>query len=119
MGEFLLNFILNVINAQKRFDQIKSPADLEAQLLRGDTFKNVAGIDSASVDALYEMLAEYSPADSVLLKKPTVKKNLDPELRKLRQINERRNAPSRGSITSTCTQISRCRTKNTSSRKMT
>ena len=43
--------------------------------------------------ALYEMLAEYSPADSVLLKKPTVKKNLDPELRKLRQISERRNAP--------------------------
>ena len=44
----------------------------------------MAGIDSASVAALYEMLAEYSPADSVLLKKPTVKKNLDPELRKLR-----------------------------------
>ena len=84
LGEFLLNFILNVINAQKSFDQIKSPADLEARLLRGDTFKNVAGIDSASVAALYEMLAEYSPADSVLLKKPTVKKNLDPELRKLR-----------------------------------
>ena len=84
LGEFLLNFILNVINAQKSFDQIKSPADLEARLLRGDTFKNVAGIDSSSVAALYEMLAEYSPADSVLLKKPTVKKNLDPELRKLR-----------------------------------
>lgn len=25
LGEFLLNFILNVINAQKSFDQIKSP----------------------------------------------------------------------------------------------
>lgn len=84
IGEFLLNFILNVINAQKGFEKISSPADLESRLLRGDAFRDVAKIDSASVAALYEMLSSFSPADSVLLKKPTVKKNLDPELRKLR-----------------------------------
>lgn len=84
IGEFLLNFILNVIKAQKSFDKISSPADLESRLLRGDAFRDVAKIDSASVAALYEMLSSFSPADSVLLKKPTVKKDLDPELRKLR-----------------------------------
>lgn len=84
IGEFLLNFILNVINAQKSFDKISSPADLESRLLRGDAFRDVAKIDSASVAALYEMLSSFSHADSVLLKKPTVKKDLDPELRKLR-----------------------------------
>lgn len=84
IGEFLLNFILNVINAQKSFDKISSPADLESRLLRGDAFRDVAKIDSASVAALYEMLSSFSTADSVLLKKPTVKKDLDPELRKLR-----------------------------------
>lgn len=84
IGEFLLNFILNVINAQKGFEKINSPADLESRLLRGDAFRDVAKIDSASVAALYEMLSSFSPADSVLLKKPTIKKNLDPELRKLR-----------------------------------
>lgn len=84
IGEFLLNFILNVINAQKSFDKISSPADLESRLLRGDAFRDVAKIDSASVATLYEMLSSFSPADSVLLKKPTVKKDLDPELRKLR-----------------------------------
>lgn len=84
IGEFLLNFILNVINAQKGFEKINSPADLESRLLRGDAFRDVAKIDSASVAALYEMLSSFSPADSVLLKKPTFKKNLDPELRKLR-----------------------------------
>lgn len=84
IGEFLLNFILNVINAQKGFEKINSPADLESRLLRGDAFRDVAKIDSASVAALYEMLTSFSPADSVLLKKPTVKKDLDPELRKLR-----------------------------------
>lgn len=84
IGEFLLNFILNVINAQKGFEKINSPADLESLLLRGDAFRDVAKIDSASVAALYEMLSSFSPADSVLLKKPTVKKDLDPELRKLR-----------------------------------
>lgn len=84
IGEFLLNFILNVINAQKSFDKISSPADLESRLLRGDAFRDVAKIDSASVAALHEMLSSFSPADSVLLKKPTVKKDLDPELRKLR-----------------------------------
>lgn len=84
IGEFLLNFILNVINAQKGFEKINSPAALESRLLRGDAFRDVAKIDSASVAALYEMLSSFSPADSVLLKKPTVKKDLDPELRKLR-----------------------------------
>lgn len=84
IGEFLLNFVLNVINAQKGFEKINSPADLESRLLRGDAFRDVAKIDSASVAALYEMLSSFSPADSVLLKKPTVKKDLDPELRKLR-----------------------------------
>lgn len=84
IGEFLLNFILNVINAQKGFEKINSPADLESRLLRGDAFRDVAKIDSASVAALYEMLSSFSPADSVLLKKPAIKKNLDPELRKLR-----------------------------------
>ena len=84
IGEFLLNFILNVINAQKGFEKINSPADLESRLLRGDAFRDVAKIDSASVAALYEMLSSFSPADSVLLKKPTIKKDLDPELRKLR-----------------------------------
>lgn len=84
IGEFLLNFILNVINAQKGFEKINSPADLESRLLRGDAFRDVAKIDSASVAALYEMLSSFSPSDSVLLKKPTVKKDLDPELRKLR-----------------------------------
>lgn len=84
IGEFLLNFILNVINAQKGFEKINSPADLESRLLRGDAFRDVAKIDSASVAALYKMLSSFSPADSVLLKKPTIKKNLDPELRKLR-----------------------------------
>lgn len=84
IGEFLLNFILNVINAQKGFEKISSPADLESRLLRGDAFRDVAKIDSASVAALYEMLSSFSPADSVLLKKPTIKKDLDPELRKLR-----------------------------------
>lgn len=84
LGEFLLNFILNVINAQKSFEKISSPSDLESRLLRGDAFRDVAKIDSASVAALYEMLSSFSPADSVLLKKPTIKKNLDPELRKLR-----------------------------------
>ena len=84
IGEFLLNFILNVINAQKSFDKISSTADLESRLLRGDAFRDVAKIDSASVAALYEMLSSFCPADSVLLKKPTVKKDLDPELRKLR-----------------------------------
>ena len=43
IGEFLLNFILNVLNAQKAFDKIETPADLEKRLLRGAAFENVAG----------------------------------------------------------------------------
>ena len=41
IGEFLLNYILNIINAQKGFADIDTPEELERRLLRGSSFADI------------------------------------------------------------------------------
>lgn len=83
VGEFLLNYILNILNAQKRFSDICSPEELQTQLLSGSTFADVDHIDADGLGSLYEMLRKYSGSDTVLLKRPRVKAKIDPELKRM------------------------------------
>lgn len=89
VGEFLLNYILNILNAQKDFSGISSLAELQRRLLNGSTFSDVVSIDSDGLGTLYEMLDKYSGSDSVLLKRPRVKAKIDPELRQLQNDKRR------------------------------
>ena len=57
MGEFVFNYILNMLNVQKNFDSINSVEDMEKMLLSGSTFRDVDGIERAGLDDLYNMLA--------------------------------------------------------------
>lgn len=88
LGEFLLNYILNILNAQRNFSQIDSPETLSRNLLRGSTFSDVLSIDHDGLATLYEMLEKYSGSDTVLLKRPKAKPKVDPELK--RMMNEKR-----------------------------
>mgnify|MGYP004455437723 CR=1 FL=1 len=84
LGEFLLNYILNILNAQKNFSQIQSDADLQKYLLRGSTFSGINHIDPDGLASLYSMLEKYSGKDSVLMKRPKKSKpKADPELKRL------------------------------------
>ncbi len=83
LGEFMLNYILNILNAQKNFSQIHSPEDLQKHLLCGSTYSDVSGIDTDGLNSLYNMLAKYSGSDSVLMKRPRIKATIDPELKRL------------------------------------
>lgn len=85
VGEFLLNYVLNIMNAQKEFPVIRTPEELERRILRGATFAAVSGIDRDGIDALYDMLSHFDSSDSVLSSKHKPRQKMDPELKRLRK----------------------------------
>ena len=89
IGEFILNYILNIMNAQKGFSDIHSPEELQARLLRGSTFECVSGIAEDGLFALYDMLSKFSASDSVLAARPKARPKMDPELKRLRNEQKR------------------------------
>lgn len=89
IGEFVLNYILNIINAQKNFHQIHSLIDLQNWLLRGSTFKDVTEIGNEGLETLFDMLSHYSSADSVHAPRPKAPPKIDPELKRLMKEQKR------------------------------
>ena len=99
LGEFVFNYILNMLNVQKNFDSINSVEDMEKMLLSGSTFRDVDGIERAGLDDLYNMLAsgltEKAPFDSSVevRKKPVVSdielENLNTEKTRIERAAER------------------------------
>lgn len=83
LGEFLLNYILNILNAQKQFAYIHSTDDLQKHLLHGSTFSNVDHVDPDGLASLLNMLEKCSRSDPVLLKRPRSKPKMDPELKRM------------------------------------
>lgn len=57
VGEFVLNYILNLLNAQRDFTDISSPEMLQKYLLTGDTFSRITAIEKSGLDDLYTVLA--------------------------------------------------------------
>ena len=83
LGEFVLNYVLNIMNAQKGFVDIHSPEELERRLLKGSTFADIQHIGVDGLNTLYNMLSRFSSKDSVLTAKPRTRAKVDPELRRM------------------------------------
>lgn len=83
VGEFVINYILNIINAHKDIKLIRSPEDLQQYLLRGSTFSDICSIDSDGLSAMYDMLTSCSKS-GMLFKRVKQKFKVDPELKQLR-----------------------------------
>lgn len=84
LGEFLINLILNTLNAKKTLSADASISDLEMLLLSGGTFQDVKSIDP---DGLQELLNIFkrSDDDETLFKPKKPKKDaIAPEMKKLR-----------------------------------
>ena len=60
-GEFIINFIMNMMNAQKNFQLIHSVSDLEHLLLYGKVFDDVDHLDETSLNDMYEILSANLP----------------------------------------------------------
>lgn len=87
VGEFIFNYILNMLNAQNDFDNISSPEELQERLLHGDTFSYIASIEPDGLNDLYNMLASGKIKGKVYGKGTKVKtreKQLSSERTRLR-----------------------------------
>jgi DNA invertase Pin-like site-specific DNA recombinase len=56
VGEFIFNLIINMLNAQTSFTTETTIDDLQASILRGDTFKNISSIDPNDLEYLHSLL---------------------------------------------------------------
>lgn len=82
VGEFIINYILNIINAHKDIKLVRSPEDLQQHLLRGSTFSDICSIDSDGLSDMYDMLTSCSKS-GMLFKRVKPKFKVDPELKQL------------------------------------
>ena len=92
VGEFVLNYVLNILNAKKSFSTISTPADLEKRLLHGSTFRKVKSIDKEGLNELFNMLARYKSDDSFTISvgRPRKKRAaIDPEIQSMRKEKEK------------------------------
>ena len=92
VGEFVINYILNILNAKTAFSTISSPEELENRLLFGNTFSNVDSIDKNGLHELYNLLSRYGSDKSFVFSARAPKKKkaaVDPEVEALRKEKEK------------------------------
>lgn len=85
LGEFVFNYILNILNAKKASSSFNSYLDLEKMLLSGISFSNISGIKEEGLAELYNMMQETDKNTDIFgkPKKSSGSKNIS-ELSKLR-----------------------------------
>lgn len=85
LGEFVFNYILNILNAKKASSSFNSQLDLEKMLLSGISFSNISGIKEEGLAELYNMMQENDKNTDIFgkPKKSSGNKNIS-ELSKLR-----------------------------------
>lgn len=90
VGEFVLNFIMNMLNAQRNFQLIRSAADLQRLLLYGKVFDSVDYLDQDSLNDMFTVLSSNLPQNvKAGLKKKMCKPAANPELTKLNKEQQR------------------------------
>ena len=91
LGEFIFNYILNMLNAQRDFDGINSPEELQKALLRGNIFSYIESIEADGLNDLYNVLASGEVSGEVYGKGANIKTSprVDSELGNLRAEKQR------------------------------
>ncbi len=74
VGEFVFNYVLNMLNVQKNFADIHSPEELQAALLIGNTFSYIDHIDEDGLNDLFNMLSSGKIKGTVFGKSAKLKK---------------------------------------------
>lgn len=94
VGEFTFNYILNMLNAQKDFQNIKSPEALQKRLLVGNTFDYIDNIEEDGLEDLFHVLSSGTIQTAIYGKGSNIKPpkiSVKSELSKLRKEKERLN----------------------------
>lgn len=86
VGEFTINFILNMLNAQRNFQLVRNIDDLQRLLLYGKVFSEVDHLDPDSLNDMFTILSENLPQNMKSGMKKRVKRPaVNPELTKLKK----------------------------------
>ena len=86
VGEFTINFILNMLNAQRNFALIRTQEDLQRMLLYGKVFDNVDHLGEEGIKEMFTVLSENLPENTKSgLKKKSRKPVANPEVTKLKK----------------------------------
>lgn len=83
IGEFILNYILNMMKAKDNIKSIHNTESLQSVLLSGGTFADVVHIDKDGLDAYFHLLTSVS-INGKVFRKPKKVASIDPELKRLR-----------------------------------
>lgn len=92
IGEFVINYILNMLNAKISFSSIDTPEDLQKRLLLGQPFKGIDHIDPEGLHNFFNILSRYGSDRSYKFTVSRPKKKaaeVDPEVTFLRKEKER------------------------------
>lgn len=92
VGEFVINYILNMLYAKKNFSSINSPEELERVLLFGNTFSEIEHVEDNGLHEFYNLLSRYGSDDSYkfsIRRKTKKKAAVDPEIETLRKEKEK------------------------------
>ena len=92
IGEFVINYILNMLNAKKTFSKIHTPEELERRILHGSTFSDVSHIEQDGLNDFFNLLSRYGSDNSFAfsIKRPRKKRAaVNPELSALRKEKEK------------------------------
>lgn len=92
IGEFVINFVLNMLKAKTSFSSIDTPEELQRRLLKGSTFNAVASIDSNGLNEFFNLLSRYKTDNSYTLSFGRPKKkhaDVDPHIESLRKEREK------------------------------
>ena len=84
IGEFMINLILNVLNARKSVDADTSLDQLESMLLIGGTFSDVQSINPDNLQELLNLYQHSSSDDTLFKPRKPKKSGIAPEMKKLR-----------------------------------
>ena len=90
VGEFALNFVLNMINLQKNFSPAMHLSEIGERLTSGSCFRDVSSIDSPGVTDYYYLLCSVS--GTTKMKPPSMEKKKEyenPEISHLRKEKEK------------------------------
>lgn len=85
VGEFVINFIMNMLNTQKNFQLIRSTDDLQRSLLYGKVFDDVDHLDPESLNDMFNVLSSNLPQSVKSGLRKSAKRKTNPELTKLRR----------------------------------
>ena len=92
IGEFVINYILNMLNAKKTFSSINTPEELQKHLLIGSTFSNISHIEENGLNEFFNLLSRYASDQSYVfaIKKTRKKKaTVNPEIATLKKEKEK------------------------------